>query len=438
MHPRARVVVALMLLTAGGRRGQAQLSSLTPLTRSDAVRSALDRGARLPLAQADTAIAYAQLVSARAFENPSLSTIYSKSTPQYHVTIDVPIAYPWIRRGRVESALASRTAAQYRYQLERAMIALAADTTYTRVLAARAHAVLSRRNAQDSDSLRRMAVRRRETGDASDLDVELATVVAGQDANSADADSLTYVSALLDLQTVIGLAASRVEIVPLDSLVAPPVDSEAPFGNAASFSGLAPGVTRVAVDSTGRVVLTASPLQVAAAEAAFTSAQLAARIERRSIFASPSLMAGFETGDPSGAEPGILPTFGLSLPLPLFNRNRGPIAQAEAERQRARAELTLAQIESRTEIARAIREREIALAKVGRDQALVRGANRVAAMSLTAYREGASALPNVLEARRNARDVLGRYIDDLASAWIADAELRVLLLTPINGGGTHR
>jgi outer membrane protein TolC len=51
-------------------------------------------------------------------------------------------------------------------------------------------------------------------------------------------------------------------------------------------------------------------------------------------------------------------------------------------------------------------------------------------MSLTAYREGAASLPNVLEAQRNARDVLAQYIQDLANAWIATAELRVLALVP--------
>jgi hypothetical protein len=34
-----------------------------------------------------------------------------------------------------------------------------------------------------------------------------------------------------------------------------------------------------------------------------------------------------------------------------------------------------------------------------------------------------------LEAQRNARDILGQYIDDLAEAWIASAELRVYTLT---------
>ena len=50
-------------------------------------------------------------------------------------------------------------------------------------------------------------------------------------------------------------------------------------------------------------------------------------------------------------------------------------------------------------------------------------------MSLTAYREGASTLPNVLEAQRNARDIRAQYIDDLARARIASATLRALTLT---------
>ena len=51
-------------------------------------------------------------------------------------------------------------------------------------------------------------------------------------------------------------------------------------------------------------------------------------------------------------------------------------------------------------------------------------------MALTAYREGASGLANVLEAQRAAREVLREYIDDLAAAWVATAELRVFSTPP--------
>jgi hypothetical protein len=95
---------------------------------------------------------------------------------------------------------------------------------------------------------------------------------------------------------------------------------------------------------------------------------------------------------------------------------------------RARLELHQAEFESDANIARAARERDLSLARLARDQTLIASANRVAAMSLTAYREGAATLASVLEAQRNARDILARYIDDVASAWIAVATLRVLTI----------
>jgi cobalt-zinc-cadmium efflux system outer membrane protein len=145
------------------------------------------------------------------------------------------------------------------------------------------------------------------------------------------------------------------------------------------------------------------------------------------VFTPFSIQAGVEWGDPG--ESGLLPTFGFSIPLPLLNRNRGPIAQAEAERERARAELVLALFQTKATIGRARRARALALERLQRDRVLVESANRIAAMSLVAYREGAQALPAVLEAQRNARDILSQYITDLADAWIATATLRLYSLT---------
>jgi len=373
------------------------------VSRSDAIAAALSRGARLAVARADTAAARAQLATAGAFTNPSLAATYTKSVPQYHVTLDLPFDLPGVRSTRIESAKASLLAAQYRFRFERAAIILDADTTYTRAQAALAHARLSRRNAADADSLLRMAIARRDAGDASELDVQLALVNAGQQENIAVGDSVTAILSLDDLRTVMGIAANAGALVIADSLAAPLPDS------ALAFSG--------------------NTLPVAAASAALTAADLDVRLQRRSVLGSPGIVAGFDTHDPSGAEPGILPTFGFSIPLPLLNRNRGPIAAAEAERARARAELDLARLESAAQIARALRERNAALARVARDERLVSSANRVAAMALTAYRSGASSLPNVFEAQRNARDVLSQYIDDTAAALIANSTLRLMTLT---------
>jgi cobalt-zinc-cadmium efflux system outer membrane protein len=374
-----------------------------PVTRADAIESALSRGGRLAVARADTAAASAQLITAGALQNPVLAASYTKSVPQYHLTLELPFDFPGIRGLRIESAEANRRAAGYRFQFERAAIALDADTTFTRAQAALAHAVLSKRNAADADTLLSMAIARRNAGDAAELDVQLATVNAGQQRNVAIADSLAFALALEDLRTVMGLPAGTGPLMIVDSLKPPSADST--------------------------MVGAGTPLPVAAAQQSLSAAELALRLERRNIIGSPALLAGIDTHDPSESEPGILPVFGFSIPLPLLNRNRGPIAQAQAERARASAELTLARIETDAKIARAQRERTAFLARVARDQQLLASANRIAAMSLTAYRAGASSLPNVFEAQRNARDVLSQYIDDVAAAWIAESTLRLMTLT---------
>jgi cobalt-zinc-cadmium efflux system outer membrane protein len=421
---RQAAVTAVLVMAA--RLPAQQPVPLLRVTRAEAVASALERGPRFGLARADTAVAAAALLAARAWPDPTLSAGYSKSAPQYHTSIEIPLELPSLRQTRVSAAQLGRTAAQYRFTFERAAASLDADSTYTRVLANLARARLSRRNAQESDSLLRMVVARRDAGDASDLDVALATIAAGQQANVAAADSLTYVSSVLDLQVVMGLPAAAVAIVPSDSLSAPPVETIPGAQNGAPSVDL--GLT--SRDARDSVATARSPLSIAAAEASLQSATLSARLQRRSVWQVPSVNVGAEWHDPSGAETGLLPTVGFSLPLPLLNRNRGAIAQAEAERMRAEAELGFATVTSRAEIARTQRELGMAMSRLERDRSLVTAAEQVASMSLTAYREGASALPNVLEAQRNARDVLAQYLDDLASAWIFAAELRVLTLSP--------
>ena len=378
----------------------AALHAQQPITRRQALDAAITRGARAAVARADTLVSAAALITARQFDNPSIGLTYSKSTPTYHEIFDIPLDISGARSARIGAAQATRLATQYRFRFERAAAALDADTTYTRALAALEHLRLARRNARDADSVRRMAIKRRDAGDASELDVLLATVNAGQAANTAAVDSLTLISTIFDLQAAMGLDTSGVTVMPSDSLTLPPTDQ---------------GFTNTL------------PLPIASAEQALRAAELSVSAQRRGIFSPFSIQAGVEHGDPS--QPGILPTYGVSLPLPLFNRNRGGIAEAQAERERARAELELARLETKTAIGRAQRQRALALERIRRDQVLVESADRVVAMSLTAYREGAQGLPAVLEAQRNAREILSQYIDDVAEAWIAAATLRLYNLT---------
>jgi cobalt-zinc-cadmium efflux system outer membrane protein len=376
------------------------IAQAQPLTRAGAIESAVARGGRLAIAAADTSAAFAQLFAARALENPALSAAYSKSAPQLHFNVDLPIPFPGVRGARIGSAQAAVRAAAYRYQFERAAASLDADTTYTRALATAEHARLSSRNAAAADSLVQLAVARRNAGDASELEVELARVNAGQEHNLAVADSLELQSVLTDLATLTAIAYPA-GISLADSLSLPE--------------------TLPIPEGTGE------PLQIAASRQSVTAATLGLRAERRSVFGSPSLMGGIETHDPD--EPGILPTFGISLPIPLFNRNKAGIMSANAELTRARAELSAASIEYAANVSRLRRQRATAYRRAVQDRALLETANRVASMSVRAYREGAFPIANVFEAQRSARDVLRQYVDDIADAWIADAVLRLLTLT---------
>ncbi len=378
------------------------LYAQTPVTRQQAIESALAKGPRVAVAIYDTVLAKAQLSIASALLNPTVSAEYTKSTPQRHVSFELPLDFPWLRSARVGAARLAASASRYRFAVERAGARFDADVAYTRALAAQGHADLSRRSAFESDTLLRMAVLRRDAGDASELDVQLATVIAGQLLNDAQRDSLDALGLLLELQVVMGLPADRVAIALADSLVSPAEPGP-------SVSG--------------------PTLVVAAAEADLAAGERTLMLENRSIFAAPSLVAGFETGDPSGSEPGVLPIVGISIPLPLLNQNRGPVGVARANRDRARAMLDIAHRESAEQIARATRERSAAMDRVARGSQLVQSANRITGMSRTAYVEGAAGLAAVLESQRNAREALGRYIDDLAVANLSDAALRLATAT---------
>jgi outer membrane protein, heavy metal efflux system len=385
----------------------ADLHAQQAVTRADAVAAALGRGARVALGRADTALATGMARSARAFPNPALSASYTKDLPQYHAVVDLPVDLPWLRGARIGAAESARDAARYGFAFERAAIRFDVETTYTNALAGALHAQLSRRTALDADSLLRIAELRRQVGDVSELDVRLAAVNAGQMENTAVDDSLAALSALLSLQLQMGIAGDDPTIALADSLAPPP-----PGGGEAT---------------PGRALL---PLPIRAAEATLRSAERSLAFTRRSRFA-PSLELGFDTHDPSSPAPRrLLPIIGVSLPLPLFNWGGGEVTRAAAERDRAQAQLDLTRRETAAGVVRARRDLAAARARLGRGAGLVESADRVAAMSLRAYSEGAVALASVLEAQRNARDILARYIDDLARADAAARALRLLTADP--------
>ena len=115
------------------------------------------------------------------------------------------------------------------------------------------------------------------------------------------------------------------------------------------------------------------------------------------------------------------------MPLPIFSRGGAQVAQARAAAARAQAELATVRRETELALATATRERELARARLEIDRAMVAAAEKVATLSLTAYREGAYPLATVLEAQRSARDALRQYLDDLVAGQTAEAALALAL-----------
>src|SRR2546421_1105518 len=306
------------------------LSARQPVTRAVAAAAALARAARIAVVRADTTAALGGVRAARAFPNPTFSGSYTKDPPNYPALGDLPLDLPWLRSPRIGAAEAARDAARYRFAFERAAIRFDIDTTYSRSLASAMHAQLSRRTADDADSLLKVAELRRDVGDVSELDVRLAAVNAGQLENIALDDSLAALGVLLSLQLQMGLTGDAPVIALADSLIAP-ADSD----RAARREG---GV-----------------LPVAAATATLHSAERSLTLARASRFA-PSFEFGVDKGDPSSPNPSqLLPVIGFSLPLPLFNWSGGEVTRAIAARDRAKAELDLTRRETDAAGSRALR-----------------------------------------------------------------------------------
>jgi outer membrane protein, heavy metal efflux system len=359
-----------------------------PVSRVAAISSALQRGPRTAIARADSALAWAELMRARRYENPLLSLSYSKDTPQHHVALEAPLDFLWLRNPRVSVARAALDAATARYELERQTIVYEADTTYTQAVAAAARAQLSRSTARDADSLLILARIRHDAGDGSELDVELAALNAGQAQNMAELDSLEAVVTMLAVRNVMGIEPASEPIIIADTLDAPP-----------RIPGVASGI----------------PLPIAAANADLRAADLSIALERRQRYGLPTITAGFDRHDPGGLGDQLLPTIGIALPIPVFNSNRGSVLAAQAARNRAQAQLELVQLETSVAVTRARLSYTVAGERAVRSRQLVDRANRVAALSLLGFREGATTLSSVLEAQRLVRENLSQYVNDAAA-----------------------
>jgi outer membrane protein TolC len=357
----------------------------------EAIEVALANGPSIAMARADSVIAAGRKRMARAFPNPDMSVDYSEDPPQDHFEVEQALEYPWVRSSRVRAAKAALQASHHELAAARAAVRYDVQTAYVRAAAAQSIFLLSERNADDAGELLRITKSREESGDASELDVHVAAVFAGQATNDAFSDSLETITSVLQLQALMGQSTQEVEITLADSLE--------------SLTPVAPEIEE--------------PLRLAAARAQLLSEQANLQWSSRNRLPAPALRGGFETDDPEEGDQ-LLPTFGVTLAVPLWNRGGGNVDEARGMAAHAEAELQLVDRETHTALAIAQRERDVTRLKVERGREVVRDAQRVAELATSAYRDGAYSLPSVLEAQRNARDSLRQFILDLQASRVAE------------------
>ena len=400
------LVCALLTLASLPSTARAQ----QPVSLNDAMEATV-RGPSTVLATLDTAAGRARLAIARSLTNPTLSASYTENTPRQHVDLAFPLDFLFTRGLRLRAAERELDALELQLAFQQASARYQITGAYARAAAAMARVQLSRGTAADADSLLEMARLRERTGDASRLEVALARINRGDAYIRTTQDSFDAHASVLEVQRLMALPADSVRIALSDSL-----------------SRIAEQIGDSTVGSFP--VPNGTPLSVAAAMRAVDARTFALAVERRRVYGIPSISVGFEAGLPGASR--LLPTVGMSLPLPLLTRNGGDVRLATVERERAIATLDIVRRDAAAALATSLRTRELASLRVTQTRDLLASAERVAAFTLVAYREGEVALSFVLEATRRARDLRDGYITALSELVASQAGVRLYsLLAPI-------
>lgn len=173
---------------------------------------------------------------------------------------------------------------------------------------------------------------------------------------------------------------------------------------------------------------------IAAAQRAHEGAVAGIAAARAQRFADPALNLFRERDLLNDARRDVTGV-GVSVQVPLWNLNRGPVERAQAEAARAQAELdaqrreiALGLVRSQTELAR-LR----AQAEQVRDS-LLEPARRVHELAQRSFHTGEVNVLALIDAANTYYDARARYLDLLAQAQLAAAELRLAAGRSVVGG----
>ena len=413
---------AWLLILGGAARAQTSTPGV-PLRLQEVLRLAREHNPDLAAARADLEAACAQRDAAVALPNPVLSYSTSKiptdGTPAdtvygndfYSRSYDTVVSAGQLveiggkRGSRRTSADAGIAAAEARLSDAGRLLDASVVKAYVAAAVAERSAALSRDSAASFERSATIAREREAAGDLSVSDRTQVEIAAGKLlADAAQAD-LAAANARRTLAALLGWPALELGD-DLDAL-------------AASDAGAGPE---------DAAALAKRP-DLLALEAAVRRADADLALQKAFRVPDPTLSVQYEREPPDQRN-----TFGfaVSLPLPVFNRNAGGIRAAAVAAESARRDLVRGRLRAEQDLAATREALESALARAGRLSAeLAPKARSVRETVRYAWEQGGASLLELLEAERNANDVLLAAAAAQGDLAAARADYRAARLQPV-------
>ncbi|MCP4503852.1 MAG: TolC family protein [Deltaproteobacteria bacterium] len=368
-----------------------------PLERGSVIEIARRQAPSFQRAELGIRWREAELVGAEQWstKNPTLQLQGGPRISSPGVTADVgvsgwvPIPAFFDRARNIETARAGMTSTKQDVELARLHAVARALDQYVRVLHAKERLNLAKERSTLGEALLEIAKKREQAGDASQLDIALASAEAAAGEASVFAARAKLHGAMQNLALALGFAALEAESVHgslADQHVLPKAES-------ASVNDL----IAVALESHPRLL---------AADASLKRTQAARKSSSLGWLPQVSLGAGY-----AFEENAHVPTLGIKTTIPIFERRQADVARGHVAVDVATREKELLRLEARAGVLKAIRIHAdtVAAAEILEKKALG-AAVKASHLAGLSYAAGKSELGAVLLVRRNTLLIRAEYL----------------------------
>lgn len=425
--------------TASAAAGAA-VPATSDLTVEDAVLIAIGNNPRLAAAARDIEAASSGVRSARALVNPEATVapgITSVSGTGEEFLVRQQLEINGTRGARTGVAQAQLRAVRAQSVLSLREVVFATKSAYYELSRAKEQAVVSREALQVAQEFDRIARRQVEEGVRPGIDLAQTGLEVSRAERQVTLSDAEVTAAIAALNTSLGRDPST-PINTLTPLAARLIDSAASGASAAPLEGIAPSsgdalpkTAPGAVDSSTATLLEqalASRAEIQAGQATgeqFRQEARLARAEGRPDIV-PQFRVGYFTRGLQPAREGNGAGIGVALTLPLldYGSRKNRIQQAEQSARAQDARLVAVQNEVRLQVVQAVARQRASESVVQTYRSgTLEQARVLLEGSRVGFREGRTSVVALLEAQRSFRSVQSEYVNALADAAIARAEV---------------